>query len=159
MAVEGEAMLWKRTVGPVKMQRTSSQQLPGHAAPGQAVAPRSNSHHEAGSSHPSQPPDATQDRPSTGTLASAPGGASGGVQVHQDGPAGQQQSPAGTAGRAEPASSSQAGPASTGGSAHPHAQVLPLPGQLGTVCVRNEGPADGTVLNTSADVLVSPLQL
>lgn len=26
-------------------------------------------------------------------------------------------------------------------------------------CVRNEGPADGTVLNTSADVLVSPLQL
>ena len=43
VAVEGEAMLWKRGAPGVRLQRTASQQLPSHGSPDQA-APSSAPH-------------------------------------------------------------------------------------------------------------------
>lgn len=156
VAVEGEAMLWKRAGPPAKMQRTSSQQLPGHTAPGQAGLARPGSHQEAGSSSStSQSPGVGQERRQAGKVSPTSGGAAGSTQAHQDGPVGQQQAPAGTAGRAEPASSSQAGPASTGGSAHSEAQVHSLPACLISRYPSNE--TEGKVKGRLACALVSAM--
>ena len=122
VAVEGEAMLWKRTAVPVKLQRTSSQQLPGHANPAQPGQPKASSHQEASSSR-SQPSAGGQDRSQAKTVGPAPIGASVSPGTQQEGRQPGQQTAAGPGSTSEPGSSSQPGPASAGRPTLPDAQV------------------------------------